>query len=307
MARTLIAKIAVMISLMFVFNTVLIAATYPLPNDHHRKFGHLQLKVVGTQALTGIMKRYDVGYRELKAANPQVDLQNLQLGQKLLIPTLKLLPDVKHRGVVVNLASMRLYYFPDNQASFETYPVGIGKRGQKTPLGHTRIIAKDKNPQWRPTAHVRHNFLKENGYPLPPVVMPGPDNPLGNYKMRLTMQSYLIHGTNRPDEIGTRASAGCIHLFNRDIGKLYPEIRLNTHVNIIYKPFITSWEDNVLYLEAYKPIAKSYKTPDYHQVIKQALHQKHQSIDVDWDKIKQVIHQGSGIPVPVAYIEDVGS
>lgn len=297
MTRLLIATIMIMMSLGL--GRFAWGCTYQLPKDHHRLYGQFQLTQVKQQSVVDIMKRYDIGRRELKAANPQADLNNLPKDERLLIPTLKLLPRAQHKGIVINLASMRLYFFPKDQDYFETYPAGIGKQGQKTPLDKTKIVAKAKDPQWRPTAHVRHNFLKENGYPLPPVVMPGPDNPLGRYKLRLNIQAYLIHGTNQPGKIGTRTSAGCIHLFNRDVGRLYQEVALNTPVNIVYQPFIASWEGDVLYFEAYHPIAKSYKTPDYEKIIRQALKHKKKPVNVDWDKVDRIVKEGLGVPEPI--------
>lgn len=285
-------------------NTAAWATFYPKPDKQQSLYGNLQIMRVGQQSMVDIMKRYDVGYRELKAANPQKDLHNLQAQQRLIMPTMKLLPRALHKGIVVNLASMRLYYFPKQTDYFETYPVGIGKQGQKTPLGQTHIVAKQKNPQWRPTSEVRHNFLKENGYPLPQVVMPGPDNPLGRYKLRLGWQAYLIHGTSEPDTIGTRTSAGCIHLLNRDVGFLYRQVPLHTPVKVIYQPYIAAWHHNNLYFQAYHPIAQSYQTPDYKQVIKRAIARKHGHTQIDWDKAKKVADQGLGIPLVIGYVTD---
>lgn len=285
-------------------NTAAWATFYPKPDKQQKLYGHLQITRVGQQSLVDIMKRYDVGYRELQAANPQKDLQHLKSQQRLIIPTMKLLPQAPQKGIVVNLASMRLYYFRKQADYFETYPVGIGKQGQKTPLGDTHIVAKQKNPQWRPTSEVRHNFLKENGYPLPPVVMPGPDNPLGQYKLRLGWQAYLIHGTSEPHTIGTRTSAGCIHLFNRDVGFLYRQVPLHTPVKVVYQPYIAAWQNNNLYLQAYHPIAQSYQTPDYKQVIKRALSKKHGNVQVDWDEAQKVADQGLGVPLVIGYVTD---
>ena len=302
MAQKFIVKIMIIISMLIGLGGSAEAVSYPVPPDHQRLFGKLQLAQVNHQTVTAIMKHYDIGYRELKIANPQVDLNNLLPQQRLLIPTLKLLPDAPQKGIIVNVASMRLYYFPRDKNYFETYPAGIGKRQQKTPLAKTSIVAKAKDPQWRPTEQVRQNFLKENGYPLPPVVMPGQDNPLGRYKLRLNIQAYLIHGTNEPSKIGTRTSAGCVHLFNKDVGKLYHQVTLHTPVNIIYQPYMASWEGDTLYFEAYKPIEDSYETPNYKQIVKRTIDEKHAPTDIDWDEINRMAQQGLGIPEPVGYV-----
>ena len=124
-------------------------------------------------------------------------------GKDIVIPGRRILPNVPHEGVVINLPEHRLYYFPKRKKNEPqkviTYPVSIGKMDWHTPLGETRIVGKTKNPSWHPPESVRKEHA-ERGDPLPAVVKPGPDNPLGAYSMRLgiTPGAYLIHGTNNP-------------------------------------------------------------------------------------------------------------
>jgi L,D-transpeptidase ErfK/SrfK len=85
-------------------------------------------------------------------------------------------PDVPHRGIVINLAELRLYYFPPAGGPTITFPVGIGDEGKATPVGHSQIVRKTKNPVWIPTMSER----LENP-DLPPIVPTGPENPMGTY------------------------------------------------------------------------------------------------------------------------------
>jgi hypothetical protein len=48
----------------------------------------------------------------------------------------------------------------------------------------------------------------------------GPGNPLGARAMYLGTTVYRIHGTNRPDTIGTAVSSGCFRLVNTDVADL---------------------------------------------------------------------------------------
>ncbi len=41
---------------------------------------------------------------------------------------------------------------------------------------------------------------------------------------------YAIHGTNRPDSIGTFATYGCIRMFNEDILDLFERVSVGTEV-----------------------------------------------------------------------------
>jgi lipoprotein-anchoring transpeptidase ErfK/SrfK len=45
---------------------------------------------------------------------------------------------------------------------------------------------------------------------------------------------YAIHGTNRPDSIGTYASYGCIRMHNHDIVDLFDRVAVGTQVVVVH-------------------------------------------------------------------------
>ena len=137
-------------------------------------------------------------------------------GTRVVLPTRFILPNAPREGVVINLASKRLFWYvpadEDGRLAVMTFPIGIGLQGTATPTGETTITQKVKDPTWFVPAAIRKEYAAE-GNPLPAQVPPGPENPLGNYAMLLGMPSYLIHGTNRPAGVGMRVSHGCVRLF----------------------------------------------------------------------------------------------
>lgn len=171
-----------------------------------------------------------MGYNEITAANPGVDPFDPEEGIRVTIPGQWILPDVpRRRGIVINLAEMRLYDFhARNRDLVETFPVGIGDEGWDTPVGSYRIIEKIVNPAWYVPASIRAQKPE-----LPAIVPPGPDNPLGTHALRLSIGTVLIHGTDRPYGIGRRVSHGCIHLYPEDIIKLFRKVKIGTEVTII--------------------------------------------------------------------------
>ena len=132
-------------------------------------------------------------------------------------------------GIVLNIASKRLFYFPEvaegEQQTVLTYPIGIGRVGWETPIGTTEVVSKAANPHWFPPASVRQEHA-EMGNPLPSVVPPGPDNPLGLHVLKLAMPGYLIHGTNQPYGVGMRVSHGCVRLYPENIELLYELVEI---------------------------------------------------------------------------------
>jgi len=205
--------------------------------------------------LLDIGRQFDLGYRDITDANPNVDAWLPGEGTRVVLPTRFILPDAPRDGIVINIAEMRLYYYPkagkDGKQQVVTHPIGIGREGWATPLGKTRITQKVKNPTWTPPESIRQEHL-ENGDPLPRVVPAGPDNPLGAYKMNLSMPGYLLHGTNKPYGVGLRVSHGCIRLFPEDIEHLFNITPSNTAVEILYQPHKAGLRNGQLYIEAHR-------------------------------------------------------
>ena len=255
--------------------------------------------------LSDIARRYDLGYEEIVAANPGMDPWLPGEGARVVLPTQFVLPDAPREGLVLNLAAMRLFYYPgpgaDEPPSVITHPIGIGREGWRTPQGTSRITEKIVQPTWTVPESVRREHA-EKGEPLPPVVPPGPDNPLGEFAMRLSLPSYLIHGTNQPYGVGLRVSHGCVRLYPEDIARLFPEVPEGTRVTIVNQPYVAGWRDGQLYLEAHPPLAEDAKRwGNSLKPMERALAAKADGPGtIDWDKASKVAQEARGIPVPVS-------
>jgi L,D-transpeptidase ErfK/SrfK len=193
--------------------------------------------------LLDVARAYDLGYIEIRSANPGVDPWLPGAGRSLILPTQFVLPDAPRGGIVINLPEQRLYYFPPNAAP-RSFPIGIGGEGFETPLGSTEIASKNVHPTWYPTRSERDEDPE-----LPAVVPPGPDNPMGDYALYLAWRGYAIHGTNKPYSIGRRDSHGCIRLYPEDIETLFKLVRLGTKVTVVNQPVKLGWLAGELYLE----------------------------------------------------------
>lgn len=204
-----------------------------------------------------IGQRFDVGYYELVEANPGVNPNHPGAGTAIIIPTQFILPNGPRKGIVINLAELRLYYFHKGQNLVTTHPIGIGRRDWETPLGSGKVIEKTKNPSWRPPDSIRA-WYDENDMYLPQVVYPGPKNPLGKYAMRLSIPGYLIHGTNMPRGIGIRSSSGCIRMHPEDIESLFYKVSIGDPIRIINQPYKIGKHNNQVYAEWHQPLSGDY-------------------------------------------------
>ena len=207
--------------------------------------------------LSDLARTYGLGYDEIIAANPDVDPWLPGAGTAVVLPTQFVLPGIERRGVILNIATKRLFYFPaaadGEPQQVMTYPIGIGRVGWETPLGDTTVVSKAKDPHWWVPASVRREHA-EMGNPLPSVVPPGPDNPLGHRVLKLDMPGYLIHGTNAPYGVGMRVSHGCVRLYPENIEALYPLVGIGEVVSIINEPYQFGSRGGALYFEAHAPL-----------------------------------------------------
>ena len=241
--------------------TIANAATYELPPEGSDVVGEISTATTTfDDTLIDIARRHDVGYQDIVRANPDVNVWVPGEGTEVVLPTRYVLPAVPRRGIVLNIAEYRLYYFPepkgDEPAVVMTYPISIGRMDWETPLGNTTVISKVVNPSWYPPQSVRAEHAAE-GRPLGRIVPPGPNNPLGDRAMRLGLPGYLIHGTNRPAGVGMRVTHGCLRMFPEDIHYLFDRIAVNTPVRIINEPMKIGWQGDALVLEAHPVLASA--------------------------------------------------
>ncbi len=292
-------KLSTVLVCVLISQASLAAETYMLPAPGDDVVGAMQeAHVEPGDTLSRIAQRYGIGLTALMRANPNINPRRLKIWQKVKIPTAYVLPPYERKGIIINLSEMRLYYFPPHENVVITAPIAIGREGWETPLTTTRIIEKKKHPSWFVPKSIRAASAQKGRY-LPEVVPPGPENPLGDYALRLGLQSYLIHGTNNPMSIGRRISSGCIRMYPEDIEYLFYEVQVGTPVRIINEPYKVGWFNGKLYVEAHTPIDNGFDASEavqrnYHRIIKETI--GHYDFPLQWNKIQHVIEQHRGYP-----------
>jgi L,D-transpeptidase ErfK/SrfK len=256
--------------------------------------------------LPDIARHFSLGLNGVSATNPGVDIWVPEAGKRIMLPMSFILPDAPRKGIVINLAAMRLFQFKGNSESLavSTYPVGVGTEERPSPRGLMRVERKVNRPTWHVPASIAKDHLKK-GDPLPAAVLPGPQNPLGECALYLSAQSYLIHGTNKPASIGLRATNGCIRLYPEDVKKLYESTPVKTAVSMVNQPYLLGQSNGVVYLEVHA----STEDSDIAELDK--IYKKLRTIEkesgrtLDWSKVKNVLAEARGIPVPIFEIRQV--
>jgi len=261
---------------------------------------------------SSIGREYNLGYEEMRRANPGVDQWLPGAETPIYLPTQTILPTAPREGIVINVPAMRIFYFTTEKSAIDSaasvtkvtsYPIGVGAEGWGTPFGEAKVTQKARDPVWYVPASVRKEHA-ERGDPLPSVVQPGPDNPLGKFAMALSLPGYLIHGTNKPAGVGMRSSHGCIRLYPEDIEALFQRVTRGTAVRLVNQPVLVGWRDGQLYLEVHPPLAE--ETHDLMAEVDAALVGALEragaaaaTVTLDRIAIERIVTEQRGIPLPV--------
>jgi L,D-transpeptidase YbiS len=294
-----------LIAVSALFMSSAMAVEYPLPAKGSNLVGENQYYVVpeGKLTLEAIATKFQLGLTNLLEANPGVDPFLPKPGSTLVIPHQLILPNAPREGIVINVAEMRLYYYPKGKNIVEVLPVGIGQIGKDTPEKWvTTVQRKRANPTWTPTPRIRKEYLAK-GEVLPAVWPAGPDNPMGLFALYIG-NLYAIHGTNATFGIGLRISQGCIRLRDADIEHLFNSVPEGTRVEFTNQPIKASEEpDGNRYLEVHQPLSRTMAEYESAEPVGLSMHRDIAKFvahaDTDSFVLKRLLEQRNGIPTRI--------
>lgn len=256
--------------------------------------GFFQYHTVGyRETLLDIARDYGLGYNEIVLYYPDIDPWVPKADTRLTVPSRWVLPPTQYEEVVINIPEMRLYLFMKKIGMVKTYPLGLGREGFETPVGSYRVVTQQKNPTWMPPPSAWEEYGKT-------PVLPGPDNPLGDYWVGLSAKHIGIHGTNRPWGVGRLVSRGCIRMYPEHISQFYKEVSIGARVEVIYEPVKVGIENGLIYLEVHPDIYE--RIPDLYHHTEALIKQKGLWEHVQQDEVIRCVEEKNGVPFPVGSV-----
>jgi len=290
---------------------------YPIPGAHDNIIGSMTTYTIQQgDTLLDVGRWYGLSAKEVSDANNHVDWWSPPPGRQVVLPTEHILPDAPRVGVVLNIPEMRLYYFYPSPAVVRhrgkltrlaythsaasvvyTFPVGLGRFDWKTPVGVWTVTAKTKDPTWVVPDDIYQEHLERDGEA--DHVIPGgdPDNPLGHYRLSLSLPEYALHGTDVPWGVGMNVSHGCVRLYPEDIERLYSKVRIGTPGRFVYQPVKFGWRDDSLYVEVHDDLYAMYPGLWNHALSE--VKRLGIGDQVDTAKLEKAVELRAGIPTYV--------
>ncbi len=160
-------------------------------------------------------KKFNIPYEALMQINNIDDPRSLRAGN-----TIKVVKGPFHCKIYRSSFTMDLFV----QNTFvRSFPVGLGQSGMETPTGRWIVKADGKlvSPLWTDPDTGKTYRSGDSDYPLGTRWI-GLEGVEGAAKGRT---GFAIHGTTKPDQIGTAGSRGCIRLNNEDAILVYDLLR----------------------------------------------------------------------------------
>jgi L,D-transpeptidase ErfK/SrfK len=296
---------------------------YPLPHGHDDIVGTLATyKIQKGDTLLDIGRWYGVSAKDISDANGKIDWWGPPVGREIVLPTEHILPSGPRNGLVLNIPEMRLYYYyPAQMVAHRrrsasrhgavkrvvysggaaqvvyAFPVGLGRFDWKTPVAAWTVTSKVREPTWVVPQDIYEEHLERDGEAEHMIPGGDPDNPLGHYKLDLSLPEYGIHGTNVPWGVGMNVSHGCIRLYPEDIERLFQKAKVGTPGEFVYEPIKFGWRGDALYVEVHDDLYGRY--PGLWNLAVQEVRQRGLGDDVDASKLEKAVTAKSGIPTYV--------
>jgi L,D-transpeptidase ErfK/SrfK len=222
-------------------------------------------------------------------------LAPLAAGTRLVVDAHRIVPGVFDRGIVVSVGQNRVFLV-DADGSIRSMPAAVGRSTWPTPSGEFQVVRKEVNPTWVVPPSIQDE-MRQLGHPVAPQIPPGPDNPLGDLWIGLSLPNIGIHGTNAPSTVPGYTTHGCIRLRASDIRLLFERVDVGTAGVVIYEPGLLMRHDGRIYVEIHRDVYGL--RPDALRSLQNAAEYAGLRDRIDWPRVVEAIRLQEGFAIDV--------
>jgi L,D-transpeptidase ErfK/SrfK len=266
-----------------------------------RRFPAMSDRIVGSKFdytvrrgdfLILIGARFGESWQLIASSNGLKPEAPIRPGQVLEIDNRHIVPAGARDGIVVNIPQ-RMLFLRRNGATLGAWPVGAGRPSWPSPQGAFTVTELKRNKTWVVPKSIQAEMERE-GQEVRTEVPPGPDNPLGEWWIGMSISGCGIHGTIVPSSVYSFRSHGCIRLNSEDAAKLFATVKVGTPGVLIYEPVLVAWlEDGRVFIEVNRDVySKTVKPLDF---LSEAINQARLKGFVDWARVEEIAKRHDGI------------
>jgi lipoprotein-anchoring transpeptidase ErfK/SrfK len=171
----------------------------------------------------------------LRFLNPQIpSWDNLDERIAIKVPVLK--PSqikTQAKWIEVSLSQKVIRVYSESDKLIASFPCSIAAKKEKRPVGVLTIKTLVQDPDYLFDPKLFSEVPEAKTLSSKLMIQPGPNNPVGEVWIGLSLRGYGIHGTPWPEDIGKTESHGCFRLTNWDAERLLK--MLSTHTQVLVK------------------------------------------------------------------------
>ncbi|MGO9060592.1 MAG: L,D-transpeptidase family protein [Candidatus Binataceae bacterium] len=269
------------------------ALAQSVPHISHRVVGlHEAYVVQKGDTLRSLSSRHGIPVAVLARDNRLAPAAHLKVGQTLRIDDRHIVPAELDDGILINVPQLMLFFFK-NGTFKAAYPAALGKPTWQTPHGPFEVVELRRHPVWRVPRSIQREMAMQ-GKVVKTVVRPGPNNPLGDYFIALSLGNLGVHATNAPLTIYGFRTHGCIRLHPDDARELFDQVEPGQAGEIIYEPaLLARLDDGRVFLEVHADIyGLAFGGTEF---IRSLADSNGLSDLINWDAVLDVVHAREGI------------
>jgi len=242
-----------------------------------------------------IGRRLGVDPKAIARRNTRWVLASLSAGTRLVVDGHRIVPAGLDRGIIVSVAQNRVFLL-DVDGSIVSMPAAVGRSTWPTPSGQFHVVHKQVNPTWDVPPSIQDE-MRHEGQPVIAQVLPGPENPLGDLWIGLSLANIGIHGTNAPETVPGYSTHGCVRLRPSDITRLFDRVEVGTAGVVIDEPGLLTRYEGRMYVGIHRDVYGH--RPDALRGLESAADYLGVRDRVDWPRVVEAIrlHEGFAIEV----------
>jgi L,D-transpeptidase ErfK/SrfK len=276
--------------------TPLLQAAIRPPLARYLTGGRFEITVARGDSLRSIGSRYGIDPAVLAELNGLRANARLIAGQTLQIDNRHLIPLALSEGILINVPQRMLFFFRRGKVA-GAYPVSVGKPDWPTPRGPFEVLERREFPTWHVPVSIQREMARL-GKVVKKSVPPGPENPLGDCYLALSIPAVGIHATIAPQSIYDFRTHGCIRLHPEHASALFDAVGLGESGQIIYEPVILGLlDDGRIFLEVHRDVY-SRKSVQMDHVRRLAEAEKLDA-SIDWAKAAIAMSRRLGLATEV--------